>query len=99
MEQLRPEFAEGVLALRKKILGRIKPKRMHGKNLNGEMLYNLALNYVDAINKGVVPNIETAWSYISRNQCQKAQFEAFEKFETELQQELENGSMEPDQLK
>jgi len=33
---------------------------MHGKKLNGEMLFNLAGSYVDAINKGVVPSIESA---------------------------------------
>jgi len=42
---------------------------MHGKKLNGEMLFNLALNYVNCINKGVVPNIESAWSYICKNEC------------------------------
>lgn len=45
---------------------------MHGKKLNGLMLYNLALSYVDAINKGAVPNIESAWSYICKNECLKA---------------------------
>jgi len=45
---------------------------MHDKKLNGEMLYNLALSYVEAINKGAVPNIESAWSYICKNECQKA---------------------------
>ena len=45
---------------------------MNGKKLNGEMLFNLCYTYVDAINKGAVPNIETAWSYICKNECHKA---------------------------
>jgi hypothetical protein len=45
---------------------------MHERKLNGEMLYNLALTYVEAINKGAVPNIESAWSYICKNECLKA---------------------------
>lgn len=45
---------------------------INGKKLNGEMLYNLSLSYVDAINKGAIPNIETAWSYICKNECLKA---------------------------
>jgi hypothetical protein len=45
---------------------------MHGKKLNGEMLFNLVLSYVDAINKGAVPSIESAWSYICKNECLKA---------------------------
>ena len=54
---------------------------MNGKKLNGEMLYNLVLSYVDAINKGVVPSIESAWSYICKNECHKASIESYEKFE------------------
>lgn len=72
------------MTLRRKVLNRIRPKIMHGKKLNGEMLFNLALSYVDAINKGVVPNIETAWSYICKNECSKAQMEAYDKFEKSL---------------
>lgn len=72
LEELRPEFVEQVMQLRRKVINRIKPKMMHGKKLNGEMLSNLATSYVDAINKGAVPNIETAWSYICKNECLKA---------------------------
>jgi hypothetical protein len=61
------------MSLRKKVINRIKGKTLNGKKLNGIMLYNLALSYVDAINKGAVPNIESAWSYICKNECLKAQ--------------------------
>jgi hypothetical protein len=54
---------------------------INGKKLNGEMLFNLSLSYVDAINKGAIPNIETAWSYICKSECQKAQYDAYDKFE------------------
>jgi len=54
---------------------------MHGRKLNGEMLYNLALSYVEAINKGAVPNIESAWSYICKNECMKALYDSYERFE------------------
>lgn len=40
------------------------------------MLANLAESYVTAINNGAVPNIETAWTYICKNECQKAIEEA-----------------------
>lgn len=62
---------------------------MHGKKLNGEMLYNLVGSYVDAINRGVVPNIETAWSYICKNECLKAQQEAYDKFEKDFSENFE----------
>lgn len=72
LEDLRPEFVEQVMQLRRKVINRIKPKMMNGKKLSGDMLFNLCYTYVDAINKGVVPNIETAWSYICKNECLKA---------------------------
>jgi hypothetical protein len=62
----------------------MKPKMMNGKKLNGEMLYHLLGSYVDAINRGAVPNIETAWSYICKNECIKAQYEAYDKFEKDF---------------
>jgi hypothetical protein len=57
------------MSLRRKVINRIKPKTINGKPLSGEMLYNLAASYVDAINNGAVPSIESSWSYICKNQC------------------------------
>lgn len=48
------------------------------------MLFNLASSYVDAINKGAVPSIESSWSYICKNECLKATQEAFELFERQF---------------
>ena len=45
----------------------MKPKMLNGKILTGEMLYGVIQSYVNAINKGAVPNIESAWSYICKN--------------------------------
>ena len=45
---------------------------LNGKKLNGSMMATLAESYVVAINNGAVPNIETAWSYICKSECQKA---------------------------
>jgi len=72
LQDLRPEFMEQVLQLRRKVLNRIKPKMMNGKKLNGSMLAGLIENYLGAINQGAVPNIENAWSYLCKNECQKA---------------------------
>lgn len=84
LEELRPEFVEQVMQLRRKIINRMKPKTLNGKNLNGEMLCNLAQTYINAINKGVVPNIENAWTYISKNECTKAFHGALEKYDFTL---------------
>jgi hypothetical protein len=49
------------MQLRRKVINRVKPKMLKGKKLNGCMLANLAQSYVDSINNGAVPNIESAW--------------------------------------
>ena len=36
-------------------------KEMYGKSLSGKVLAGLVESYVEAINKGAVPNINTAW--------------------------------------
>lgn len=64
LENMRKEFIEGVNQVRKKIIYKMKVKKLNGKNLNGQMLYHLASDYVKAINEGAVPNIESAWTYI-----------------------------------
>lgn len=84
LDELRSEFVEQVMQLRRKVINRIKPKTMHDKKLNGEMLFNLAASYVEAINKGAVPNIESSWSYICKNECLKAQYDSYSKFEKNL---------------
>ena len=86
MEELRPEFVEQVMQLRRKIINRIKPKTLNGKKLTGEMLCNLAQTYIAAINKGAVPNIESAWTYICKNECVKAFHGALEKYDTTLKE-------------
>ena len=78
---LRPEFVEQVHTLRRKVINRIKPKSINGRKLNGEMLFNLALSYAEAINKGAVPSIESSWSYICKNECLKAMQDSYEVFE------------------
>lgn len=60
------------MEVRKKVLGRIKPKTLNGTVISGKILIELAHTYVDAINKGAVPNIENAWTNISREQSLKA---------------------------
>ncbi len=81
LSQLRPEFVEQIHTLRRKVINRIKPKAINGRKLNGEMLFNLALSYAEAINKGAVPSIESSWSYICKNECLKAMQDSYEVFE------------------
>ena len=78
---LREEFKTQITNLRSKVMNRIKPKTiMSGQKLSGAMFADLVVNYVTAINKGAVPNIENAWTYISKGECQKSMEKSFESF-------------------
>ena len=80
-EELRYEFVEQVLALRKKMMTGVQAKQLNGKNLTGEMLATLVENYVNAMNKGAVPSIESAWTYICKTECSRALQDAQEVYE------------------
>lgn len=100
MSSLRPEFVEQVVNLRRKVLGRVKPKKINGKLLNGAMFWNLITSYVESINKGAIPSIESSWAYICRNECQKALEESYDIFSKEMQEETNgNGPFEEHELK
>ena len=47
--------------LTKLIFQKAQPKRMNNSIITGSMLAALTTAYVDAINKGAVPTIATAW--------------------------------------
>ena len=61
LDELRADFVEQIMQLRRKVINRVKPKMLNGKKLTGPMLATLAQSYVVSINNGAVPNIETAW--------------------------------------
>jgi hypothetical protein len=42
-----------------------------GRNVTGEILLGLAQSYVEAINTGSVPNIESAWTYVCKAESAK----------------------------
>ncbi len=65
-KDLRPEFLEQLSKLKHKVFTKARPKTMNGHALNGSMLVELAQSYVQALNNGEVPVIESAWT----NVCQ-----------------------------
>ena len=88
------------MTLRRKILNRVKPKLLNNKKLNGAMMAGLITAYVDSINNGVVPNIESAWTYICQSECQKALENAVKEFEFEFKENFEmKAPMFEDELK
>lgn len=88
--QLRPEFVEQVVELRKQILSQAKKKYLNSSELNGQMLSGLLENYVKAINNNDVPNIESAWTYICKAQCTKAFEDSFAEYDEGMKEALQH---------
>lgn len=86
LDELRADFVEQVMQLRRKVINKVKPKTINGKKLSGAMMLTLADSYVTAINNGAVPNIESAWNYICKSECGKAIDESMTKFEDNLKE-------------
>jgi len=64
---------------------------MNGKPLNGAMFWNLMQNYVEAINKGAIPSIESSWAYICKNECLKAVDNSYDTFRKLMSEGLQEG--------
>ncbi len=71
VDQLRPEFASAMRALRSRILGQAPVKTLHGRELDGAALISLAESYSHAINSGSVPNIGEAWDALCLTQNER----------------------------
>jgi ABC-type phosphate transport system auxiliary subunit len=90
MDQMRPDFVEQVLNLRKRIMGKARVKTLNGKPLSGFMLASLLQSYVTSINEGAVPNIESAWYYICKTQCSNSLQAAFNEYEELMKESLQH---------
>jgi len=62
--ELRGEFLQQIDILRNKVFKKVKPKQLKNKMITGDTLIELAEVYTEALNKGGIPVIETAWEYI-----------------------------------
>ena len=89
LDTLRPEFIAQAKDLRNHIFSSIKPKEINGKNLTSDMFFEMIESYVEAINNGTAPCIESTWSYLCKNQVMKAIKEAEEVYEREISEYLE----------
>jgi hypothetical protein len=70
-DELRPEFKKKAQILSTRIFEDCPQKEMNGKVLNGKILAGLLGSYVEALNKGAVPNINTAWEGVVDQERQK----------------------------
>ena len=64
--ELRSEFVEQVKTLRERVLQKVKVKTINGHAINGAEWITLVELYVEAINTGAVPSIQSAWTYLCK---------------------------------
>ena len=69
---MRPEFVTQMESLRAKIFKRVRPKSLNNRFITGETLLELCEAYTQAINSGNVPCIESAWTYVCKNESLRA---------------------------
>ncbi|CAE7629944.1 GBP1 [Symbiodinium sp. CCMP2456] len=83
-ESLRPEFREQVEAFVKKVYMFLKPKKIDGQLVNGAMLVELAGEYCKAINSGVVPTIQSAWTSVVQHQLRLSLRDAVQMYRSRM---------------
>lgn len=69
---MRREFIAQMQELRHKIFKKVKPKMINRRTVTGASLLELCEAYTAAINQGSVPCIESAWTYVCKNENQRA---------------------------
>lgn len=84
LEELRSEFVEQVMSLRRKVLNQIRAKAINNSNLDATQWFSIVEQYVNAINEGCVPNIHSSWTYICKQSASKELETAKLRFESEL---------------
>ena len=65
--ELKTNFRKEFLVLKEKVYQTSKPKVINRKRINGPILADLLIAFVDSINSGAIPNINTAWDNIILN--------------------------------
>lgn len=90
---MRAEFVDQMEELRAKIFKRVKPKSLNGRNITGETLLELCEAYTQAINQGNVPCIESAWSYVCKNESLRAQQQSVQLYKAAISKHLSGGLM------
>ena len=84
--QLRPEFLEQARELKQRIVAEAqrRPLKVNECELSGSMLGLLCRQYVEAINRGQVPVIQDAWSYVCDAQRSKTEAKLVMEFQTAI---------------
>jgi hypothetical protein len=77
LEALNPEFRAKISLIKARITREIKPKKIGAQKgvllpVDGPRFVALMQNYVEAINKGALPDVESAWQLLQKSHCQEA---------------------------
>lgn len=70
--ELKPNFRKEFLDLKKKVYETSKVKRINNKNINGPILADLLIAFINSINSGIIPNINSAWDNIIFNDVENS---------------------------
>ena len=90
---LRPEFLDGVKGLKKLIFQQVKPKYLYKDFVNGSNLIEMWISYVNSINNGKIPSIESVWTYLCQFESEKQIKECASKYSEELYSYLQEPSI------
>jgi len=82
--ELRSDFVEQVVNLRRQVLNKLEPKKIGGSILDGPSLSVMAVKYVDAINTGAIPNIKSTWQYICLEKATKQVEKKIREFRSDI---------------
>lgn len=75
-------------SLQRKVDRKVKPKMLKGQLISGPQLVELAEAYTEALNKGGIPVIESAWQYVQSAQIEEAYKKALDYFKSKVDQEI-----------
>jgi hypothetical protein len=82
--KLRPEFRKAIEELQSKVFAEVPVKKVFDKPIDGKGLVVLIQNYVEAINRGSIPTIHSAWENVANQENQRAFDEALKLFQQHL---------------
>ena len=70
--ELKPNFREEFLNLKRKVYETSKVKKIGNKRINGPILVELLTSFINSLNSKIIPNINTAIDNIIINEIEKA---------------------------
>ena len=70
-DQLKPNFRNEFLNLKRKVYEESKIKRIGNKKINGPILVNLLIQFINSLNSKIITNINTAIENIILNEIEK----------------------------